>query len=293
MSRPPRARHAALPVVAILVVAIGPGCAHRTAGSNLFAEQHPAEPYRNWFGEGPSIEDREDLVGMLDTDPVDEADLLIQQGRHAEAEALLREVVVETPEGWKPMRIDDGVVSYAAWDLEEFVRARKSGAFGDQTLEWSQPSYSRAWYLLAMVARHDGDAAGTRACLERADGLEPGNPRILNELGSTALAAGRPYEALSYFNDAIVARTWETDEVRGRAYRGAAAALARTDRLVQAADLLVRSLQIEPGHPEAEEALVRIRAMQADEPMSDELRDLMADALDLPGDAETTAGEEN
>jgi len=292
MTSTARARQPAL-LLALLLAAAGGGCAHLAGGNNPFAEEQPVEPTRNWFGDRPALEDREDLVDALVSDAVDEADQLLQEGRFRAAELLLEEALAGMPEDWTPRREVRDTIEYAAWDLEEFVRAQREEPFnnGDR-LVWTQPSYSRAWYLMARVAQHQRDAERALRCLERADELEPEHPRVLNELGIAMLSQGRPEEALTYFNDALVVRSWARDEVRGRSLRGAAAALAQMDRLAQAADLLVRSLTVQPGHHDAEAALMRIRALQEDQPMDAELRALMADALDLPETDDSAADED-
>ena len=91
-----------------------------------------------------------------------------------------------------------------------------------------------------------GDFAGAVEAFEEARGLDPENPRILNNLGTAHLKVERPERAVE-----VLSRAVELDAGYARGWLNLAIALTASGRPAEALQAFDRSISLEPGNLDA------------------------------------------
>jgi Flp pilus assembly protein TadD len=121
---------------------------------------------------------------------------LAEQGRHAEAEALLERLVAEYPASAEAHRLLGQL-------LFEQGRAEEALSHLEDAVRWD-PEDAAALILLGTVhARHRRDTDAALAYFERAIALDPDNYLALNNIGGTLINAGREQEGEAYLRRAL------------------------------------------------------------------------------------------
>lgn len=172
------------------------------------------------------------------------ADALMRKGRFREARELLEQAIREMPAGWTPSRDDGKFLTIAFWNEDEFLAHGRSHA-GKSTI-WAAPSYSRAWYQLAVVAVEQGQFEQALFSIDCGLDLEPDHPELWCEKGFVLGRLERHQEAYDCFVRAASARDWAPAAYLARALRGQGVELIDLDRLDEAKGALTRSLELEP-----------------------------------------------
>jgi tetratricopeptide (TPR) repeat protein len=194
-----------------------------------------------------------------------EIEEMLSRGYFDEAREQLELLVLNMPAGWQPMQRAGDVVRFAAWDEEELAAFAASGEGQGARIDWIAPSFSRALYFMAFIAVEERNAGEALTYIQRALRLEPDQPQILGEAGLIYHALGEHEEALRHFERAMTSRSWARPRDVARAQRGAATVLVELGHLSEATDLLNRSLENDPGNPNAMQELEYIRQLQSGE----------------------------
>lgn len=192
-----------------------------------------------------------------------EIEEMLSRGYFDEAREQLGLLILNMPPGWQPLQRDGDVVRFAAWDEEELAAFAASSASQGARVEWVAPSFSRALYFMAFIAVEERNAGEALTYIQRALRLEPDQPQILGEAGLIYHALGEHEEALRHFERAMTARPWAAPHDVARAQRGAATVLVELGHLDEATDLLNRSLENDPGNPNAQQELEYIRQLES------------------------------
>ncbi len=116
------------------------------------------------------------------------------------------------------------------------------------------PDHAGAHASLGFLLTRQGDLANALPHLERAVALRPGWARAHTNLGRALEARGDRAKALAQFEAAVVAAPGSAD-----AHYWLGRALAGRGRLELAQQHLAESLEIQPDHPWARDAMARVR----------------------------------
>jgi len=183
---------------------------------------------------------------------------LIAEGRLAEARTLLEAAIHEMPTGWTPVSEDGKFLMIFFWDQEEFlahVDYQKEPP--SKSVFWVEGSYSRAWYLLAVITGKQNrfeDALFSLDC-----GLElEDHPELWSERGYVLGRLKRHEESLECYTRAASVRDWAPSSQIARALRGQGVQLIDLDRVDEAENVLKRSLELEPHSETARNELAYI-----------------------------------
>ncbi len=191
-----------------------------------------------------AITDKDD-----DKDAIDRARGLIENGALDEAHEVLMSLIQRMPSDWVPVKIASGdEIRIASWDLEEFQAW--SDAWAEQNPRgqisfWVRPSYSCAFYFLALIAAEREDYASAIEAVEQGLRLEPDHPLLLCEKGFVLRHLRRFEEALICYQQGVAARQWSPDFQKAQALRGVGVTLIDLGRLDEAEDALRESLRFE------------------------------------------------
>ncbi len=89
------------------------------------------------------------------------------EGQLDEARILLENAVEQMPAGWRPIQEDARSIHGTFWDEEEFfayVRPRREAL--TKSIFWVGGSYSKAWYLLGLIASKQGRLEHALFCVD-------------------------------------------------------------------------------------------------------------------------------
>lgn len=209
---------------------------------------------------------------------------LAQQGRHAEAEAIIREALAADPEsitlnlslaetlyaqgsgrGAPARYVEEAIatlreltrehpeVAQAHALLGEYLASRgelREAAAELRRATEIQPRNRTLWMALAQTLIHVPDAEGAIAALEQVRSLQPGNLYALLLMAEVAQSAGRPELAIECFEGIIAARP---DEMG--AYRALGQIHEQAGNREAALDVYRRGLLIDPGSGELNTAV--------------------------------------
>ncbi|MBV8807126.1 MAG: hypothetical protein JO033_00510 [Acidobacteriaceae bacterium] len=169
------------------------------------------------------------------------------QGQLDEARILLEEFVEEMPDGWRPIQEQTESIQGTFWDEEEFfayVEPRQKALA--KSIFWVYGSYSKAWYLLALIGSKQGRLEHALFCVDCGLELEPDHPDLWSHKGVVLGKLKRHREALECYTRAATARNWASPAQVARALRGQGVQLIDLDRLDEAEAVLRQSLEREP-----------------------------------------------
>ena len=172
---------------------------------------------------------------------------LIAQGRLDEAKALLDKTIHEMPAGWKPVRDDGQWLDVFFWDQEEFLaHCDHQREPLTKSIAWVEGSYSKAWYLLAVIASKQMRFEDALFSIDCGLELERDHPELWNERGYVLGQLKQHEESLECYLHAASVREWAPKSQVARALRGQGVQLIDLDRLDEAENALRRSLKLEP-----------------------------------------------
>lgn len=177
---------------------------------------------------------------------------LIVENRLSEAQTLLEDAVRGMPAGWAPVTEGDRFTSISFWDREEFFAyTRYRNGPNHKSTMWITGSYSRAWYLLAVVSSKQQRFEHALFCVNCGIDLEPDHPELWNEKGFLLGRLERFEEALESYLHAAGVRAWAPASQIARALRGQGVVLIDLQRLDEAEAALHQSLAHEPDSPKS------------------------------------------
>jgi tetratricopeptide (TPR) repeat protein len=196
---------------------------------------------------------------------LDDAEALMATRRFAEAGALLSAGVDQMPNGWQPISKDGDRVVLAAWDLGEFLRfAKDSDPLSGPGVVWVTPSYSKARYLLAVIAVETGDVEGAFHHIVCAIELQPYHPLVMHEAAIILQRIGGVAEALAILEKGSSVPAWlMTPERQALLERSRGVTLVELGRLDEAEAALRASLDLEPDSAVARHELDYITELRA------------------------------
>jgi Flp pilus assembly protein TadD len=200
--------------------------------------------------------------------PVANAEALMRQGKFSEAKSSLRALVEKMPAGWKPVTEKGDDVFVAYWDLEHFrTCAVREGEFrSNKRVVWAQPSYSKAYYLLAYMSLEAGNKDEAKRYVDKGLELEPDHPTLLGEKGAI-LQMMADYEGSVRSCDAVVrSKGCVTNYEKARALRCKGVGLIELGKLDEAEKAFNESLQIAPNNKQALNELAYIRRIRSGAP---------------------------
>ncbi len=179
------------------------------------------------------------------------AEDFIGRGEYEKAELILKQIANDLPENWQPFReISLDIWEYAFWDKEEreaFTPYFEKN-YGDAHLQSSHPSYSKVFYHLAFLAFEKDDCKQALSFIDKGIFLEPDHPSLLCEKALILHHNGHLEEAYELYVKAIYARPWMPDSIKAKSLRGAGIILIEKNKLDTAANMLKKSLELDPGN---------------------------------------------
>jgi Flp pilus assembly protein TadD len=166
------------------------------------------------------------------------AELYVRTGRPEEALRVVRGagVMAGTTEG----ALLEGRALEAIGDARSAERAYRRAA--------RPPEDARPWHRLGLLAIAQGRLDGARQALTRARALDPGDPRVLVDLGRVLALTGDPADrraAMGLFREAVRGRPYAP------AYYQSGLLLAREGALAQAAEGFARATVADPDFADA------------------------------------------
>jgi tetratricopeptide (TPR) repeat protein len=246
-------------------------------GAGLLLADSPLDRARQANGAASALEDPPTrLAGtvtngasVVNTDAagqwLDDAEALMADRRFAEAGALLSAGVGRMPDGWQPIGTDRERVVLAAWDLGEFLRFSKdSDPLAEPGVVWVTPSYSKAYYLLAVIGVETGDAESAVNNMARAIEVQPYHPLVMHEAALILQRMGGAAQALEVLDHVDRVPAWlMTPERRALLWRTRGVTLVELGRLDEAEAALRASLDPEPNSAIARRELDYIAELRA------------------------------
>ena len=125
-----------------------------------------------------------------------------------------------------------------------YVRPRREAL--NKSIFWVGGSYSKAWYLLGLIASKQGRLEHSLFCVDRGLDLEPDHPDLWSHKGVVLGKLKRHGEALECYVRGSTARDWASSAQVARALRGQGVQLVDLERLDEAERVLQQSLELEP-----------------------------------------------
>jgi len=243
-----------------LLLADSPPDGERQANGAASALEDPPARLAGTVTNGASVVNT-DAAGQW----LDDAEALMVDRRFAEAGALLSAGVDRMPDGWQPISKDGDRVVLAAWDLGEFLRfAKDSDPLSGPGVVWVTPSYSKARYLLAVIAVETGDVEGAFHHIVCAIALQPYHPLVMHEAAIILRGIGVVAEALAVLEKADHVPAWlMTPDRRALLERSRGVTLVELGRLDEAEAALRASLDLEPDSAVARRELEYIAELRA------------------------------
>jgi tetratricopeptide (TPR) repeat protein len=235
--------------IAAIAIAMLAGCAQPAVKSNVIAKTVPASD-------------------TATPDPVFRAVALMKQNKIAEGREMLRHFVATMPADWKPIVVLPNSVTIAYWDLAEMTEcsAKDGQRFGKQTVAWTRPSYSQAWYLLGFTALEAKDYVEANADIDRALALEPDHPTVLNEKATMLQQQRKLDEAIAYNRKVVESQRCVTTQALSRAWRSQGVSLIDLGKLDEADAALGEALKVDPGNPNTLNELTYLERMRGKNP---------------------------
>ena len=209
----------------------------------------------------------------------------INERRWSDAQSLLENTIVCMPSGWSPVQQNASSTKMAFWDQEEFFVFVSSQDDNEKSILWKVPSYSMAWWLLAVVKSEQGELNNAILCLEHGIGIEPDHPKLWIEKGFILNRIKRHQEALECYTHAALVRDWAPKSQIARALRGRGASLIDLGNLDEAEIAYRNALQMEPENANAQKELDYIaKARQEKERTQDKVPWFLESLIHPPTD---------
>jgi tetratricopeptide (TPR) repeat protein len=176
----------------------------------------------------------------------------IQSEHWEDARIAIEKSLADMPPDWKPIRRgvgDESTLICSFWDNAEFMSfvANRTQLDAEMSVLWSDVSYSKRWWKLALVNRKQGLYRNALTCIERGLELEPDHPHLWVQKGLILIDSKQYAQALTAFETATTVRSWASPSVVGWSLRQQGYALIELGRLNEAQVVYWRSLELEPN----------------------------------------------
>ena len=176
----------------------------------------------------------------------------IQSEHWEDARIAIEESLSAMPADWKPIQRGVGDASTlicSFWDNAEFMSfvANRSQPDAEMSVLWTDVSYSKRWWQLALVNRKQGLHRNALTCVERGLELEPDHPHLWMQKGLILSETKQYALALTAFETAATVRSWASPSVAAWALRQQGYVLIELGRLNEAKAVYGRSLELEPN----------------------------------------------
>ena len=173
------------------------------------------------------------------------------------AEALLRDVCSRCPENYQYDYISDKTRYIKFWAVMEFTEyvSNMSEEDKQQLLLWLPSAYPRACFYLAYILVDKRDLDGAMQWLKKGQSMEPGNPNILLEMGVVFAHMKRPQGSFNCYQEAFDLPNLPNPK-RAAVLRGMGIQLMDLNRLDEAEERLMESLELEPDNSAAKQELL-------------------------------------
>lgn len=184
---------------------------------------------------------------MLKSEDVSKlVDAAVAEKRWRDAQELLTTALASAPADWKPLQGDDECIRGAFWDQEEFLTyLAHYGETDQKRILWIGPSYSKMWWQLSIVRAKQDQLEAALECVERGLALEPEQSWLWIEKGNLLSRLGRHEAALDCCTTAVTVRNWASPRVVARALRGQGYSMIELDRLEEARNVYLQSLDLD------------------------------------------------
>lgn len=186
-----------------------------------------------------------------DAKRVDEAVQALTGGNFERAEAILRDVIANTPASYanSTENSDESVIKF--WDRTAFlhyVTWQRDHGKADRSIQWVGNAYPRAHYYMGFlsVKRQQWDAAIDY--LDRGQRLERTNPMFIFEKAKALVHAGRKPQALALYDQVTEVGPYISGRHLAIARRGRGFVLIEMGDLDGAQRAFQASLEIEPDN---------------------------------------------
>lgn len=182
---------------------------------------------------------------MLEEDDVEDSISNAIEERHWDAaRALIQKAIASMPANWRPILENNRRVNATFWDRDEFqAYVKHCRSQSEKSILWSSPSFSKMYSLLAEVNISEGRFGDALLANEKGLAIEPDHPLLWIQRGYIFNRTGRHADAIAAYQTAVTIREWAPAAVRARALRGQGSALIDLDRLAEAKEAYVQSLQ--------------------------------------------------
>ena len=179
----------------------------------------------------------------METDLNRRAEALIREGRLDAARVLLKGAIQRMRAGWKREREDGKRLEITFWGSAEFLAYLEHHP--ERSVTFVDGSFSKAWYLLAVIAVNERRLEDALLALDCGLELED-HPELWNERGYVLAEQKRHEEALACRVRAASTWDWAHKPYTAPALRGQDVPLIDLERLNEAEDALRRSLEVQP-----------------------------------------------
>jgi tetratricopeptide (TPR) repeat protein len=226
-------------------------------------EEPPQVPTEDFSEACNQVDDPFDFsVDSLSTDEQIEA--AIESELWDDARVAIEDSLAAMPADWKPIQRDvgDGSKLFCSfWDDEEFMSfvANSGKPATENSVLWTDVSYSKRWWQLALVNYKQGHYRNALTCVERGLELEPDHPYLWMQRGHILSETKQYAQALTAFETAATARSWASPSITAWALRQQGYVLIELDRLDAAKAAYMRSLELEQNNETAAHQLEYIR----------------------------------
>ena len=190
---------------------------------------------------------------------------MMSERKFDEAKTALNALLAGMPAGWKPVNEKSDGIFVAYWDTEHFITCstRDREQKGGKRIVLAQPSYSKAYYLLAYMSVQSRKSDEANTYIDKALELEPDHPILLLEKGLIFQLTRSYEEAIRRFDAVINSKGCVTDYEKARALRAKGVSLIDLGKLDDAEQALNESLKIAPNNKVALKELDYIRNIRA------------------------------
>lgn len=168
----------------------------------------------------------------------------MKERRWDAARDLIEKTIASMPADWRPIQEDGRRIRAAFWNQDEFlVYVKRFQSQSGKSILWLSPSFSKLYSLLADVNLSEKRFDEAILAIEKGLAIEPDHPLLWIQKGYVLNCAGRHRDALPAYQTASTVREWTPAPVMARALRGRGSALIDLDRLPEAKEAYIRSLE--------------------------------------------------
>jgi len=188
-----------------------------------------------------------------DSDAVERAHGMLGQGKIAEAEQILLDVISRSPQFYVYSFETDKEIFVKFWTSEEYLSyiaiTRNPGEPVEMEVIWLRGAYPRAHFLQAMIDAKRGEIGSAAERLDEALRLEPDHPECLCMLADITLAGRDRKGALDLYEMTLRSRPYMHGRTLAHAQASRAKLLEALGRPEEASESYAEAMTINPNEP--------------------------------------------